>query len=47
MVSFLEAIILAVVQGIAEWLPVSSEGLSFLIMLNLFGKSLLPSGVSR
>jgi len=39
-VSYIEAIVLAVVQGIAEWLPVSSEGLSFLIMLNLFGNDI-------
>jgi undecaprenyl-diphosphatase len=39
-VSYLETIILSIVQGIAEWLPVSSEGLSVLIMLNLFGKDI-------
>lgn len=36
---YLEAIILSIVQGIAEWLPVSSEGLSVLVMLNLFGRN--------
>lgn len=28
-------IIVAVVQGVAEWLPVSSEGLSILVMVNI------------
>ncbi len=31
-----ESIILGMVQGIAEWLPVSSEGLIFLIKANFF-----------
>jgi len=31
-----ESIILGIVQGIAEWLPVSSEGLIFLIKANFF-----------
>jgi len=35
----LEQIILGITQGIAEWLPVSSEGLIFLIKANFF-----PSG---
>ena len=33
----LEVIILGIVQGIAEWLPVSSEGMIFLIKTNFFG----------
>lgn len=32
----LEPIILGIVQGVAEWLPVSSEGLIFLIKSNIF-----------
>lgn len=31
-----ESIILGIVQGVAEWLPVSSEGLIFLIKANFF-----------
>jgi len=31
-----EAIILGTIQGIAEWLPVSSEGLIFLVKTNFF-----------
>lgn len=33
-----EAIILGTVQGIAEWLPVSSEGLIFIIKANFFAE---------
>lgn len=33
-----ESIILGIVQGVAEWLPVSSEGLIFLIKTNFFPK---------
>ncbi|MFH1426959.1 MAG: undecaprenyl-diphosphate phosphatase [Patescibacteria group bacterium] len=32
----LEAIILGTIQGIAEWLPVSSEGLIFIVKTNFF-----------
>ena len=37
---FIEAVILGVVQGVVEWLPVSSEGINSLIMVNFFGKTL-------
>jgi undecaprenyl-diphosphatase len=37
---FIEAVVLAVIQGLTEWLPVSSEGVSSLFMINFFGKSL-------
>lgn len=33
----LEAIITGIVQGVAEWLPVSSEGMIALLATNLFG----------
>lgn len=32
----LESIILGIIQGIAEWLPVSSEGMIFLVKTNFF-----------
>ena len=40
MLTFIEAVILGIVQGISEWLPISSEGMTSLIMINFFGKSL-------
>ncbi len=40
MLTVFEAIILGIVQGIAEWLPISSEGMTTLVMLNIFGKTL-------
>lgn len=33
----LEPIVLGIIQGIAEWLPVSSEGLLVLTKINIFG----------
>ena len=39
----LEALILGVVQGVAEWLPISSEGVLTLIQLQFFGRSLASS----
>lgn len=40
MLTFFEAVVLGTIQGIAEWLPVSSEGMTSLVLINLFGKSL-------
>lgn len=37
---FIEAVVLGVVQGVFEWLPVSSEGINSLIMVNFFGRGL-------
>lgn len=34
--TFVQALILGVVQGLTEWLPISSEGLNTLILLNVF-----------
>ena len=36
MIGILEQIILGLVQGIAEWLPISSEGMIFLVKNNFF-----------
>jgi len=35
-----EAIVIGIVQGVAEWLPISSEGMISLVMVRFFGKSL-------
>ncbi|MCD4704105.1 MAG: undecaprenyl-diphosphate phosphatase [Methanosarcinaceae archaeon] len=40
MLTLVEAIILGTVQGIAEWLPISSEGMTSLVMVNVFGMTL-------
>jgi undecaprenyl-diphosphatase len=40
---FLEAVVLAVIQGITEWLPISSEGVSSLVIINFFDKSLIEA----
>jgi undecaprenyl-diphosphatase len=37
--SFLEGLILGAVQGVTEWLPISSEAVNTLILLNFFQKS--------
>jgi len=41
--NFLEPALLGIVQGVAEWLPISSEGISSLMLMNFFGKSLSES----
>ena len=40
MASFVQGIILGIVQGITEWLPVSSEGINTLIQLHFFDEPL-------
>jgi undecaprenyl-diphosphatase len=35
----MESFILGTIQGIAEWLPVSSEGLIFLVKSNFFNNN--------
>jgi len=37
---YIESVVLAILQGVFEWLPVSSEGVSVLILLNFFGKNI-------
>jgi len=38
-ISIIQALILGAVQGIAEWLPISSEGITMFLMINAFGKN--------
>lgn len=33
-----EALVVGLIQGIVEWLPLSSEGVTTLVMINFFGK---------
>ena len=40
MLTLYEAIVIGAVQGIAEWLPISSEGMTTLVMINVFDKTL-------
>jgi undecaprenyl-diphosphatase len=40
---FVEAVVLAIIQGITEWLPISSEGVASLAMINFFGRSLMEA----
>ncbi len=40
MLTLFEAMVLGLIQGIAEWLPVSSEGLTSLVMVAFFDKTL-------
>jgi len=40
---FLEAVVLALIQGITEWLPISSEGVSSLFMINFFNMNLVDA----
>lgn len=42
----LEAIVLGAIQGIVEWLPLSSEGMTVLAQIHLFGASDLSRAVS-
>ncbi len=38
-ISIIQALILGAVQGIAEWLPISSEGITMFLMINAFDKN--------
>ena len=38
--TFLESIILGIIQGVTEWLPVSSSGMVSLVSLSFFGRDL-------
>jgi len=38
-ISIIQALLLGAVQGIAEWLPISSEGITMFLMINAFGKN--------
>ncbi len=40
MESFVQSLVLGIVQGVTEWLPVSSEGINTLIQLHFFEKPL-------
>lgn len=42
----IEAIVLGAIQGIAEWLPISSEGATVLAQIHLFGATDLSEAVS-
>ena len=35
-----ESIVLGIIQGVTEWLPISSEGMIILVKVNLFGSGL-------
>lgn len=39
MTEFLQGLVLGTIQGITEWLPVSSEGINTLIQIHFFGES--------
>ena len=41
----LEGLILGAIQGIAEWLPVSSEGILVLAQISIFGETSLVSAI--
>ena len=38
-ISIIQALILGAVQGVVEWLPISSEGITMFLMINSFGKN--------
>lgn len=38
-ISIIQALLLGAVQGVAEWLPISSEGITMFLMINAFGKN--------
>jgi len=40
MLTFFEAIVIGIIQGTAEWLPISSEGMTALVLIKFFGKPL-------
>ncbi len=38
MTSFLQGLVLGVIQGVTEWLPISSEGINTLVLVHFFQK---------
>ncbi len=40
MLTFFEAVVIGTIQGITEWLPISSKAMTSLVMIKFFGKPL-------
>jgi undecaprenyl pyrophosphate phosphatase UppP len=40
MLTLFEAVIIGSIQGITEWLPISSKAMTSLVMIKFFGKTL-------
>ena len=40
MLTYFEAAVLGIIQGITEWLPISSKAMTSLVMIKFFGQPL-------